>query len=345
MRFWKSPILVGLALATVGCSNTKTDCSTGSESTYLHKYGVRVHPRYGDDRGRNGQMMTTMPDGAVVTQSYTGGHLDGECTYTFPNSNQVYKLELYKNNCLEKESSFYQTGIPKETCEWNGPNKCRLSSWYETGTPRSIEEYQDGLLMFGEYFTTNNLRDSWVYNGDGERVTRRNDGSFDCVDVFSKGQHATRTYFFHGKGPREIISFKDGYVHGERKTFYPDGTPCASESWEQGRKNGITIVYQHGQPYAEVPYVDGKKQGVEKRYSDGQLCQEVSWHDDQMHGVTTTYVGEAVQKDWFYKGRCTSPSNFESYTKTPQTRAAKAECAYFKPGDSPQEATQWIREK
>lgn len=321
MRFRNLPVLLGVALLATACSNTtckkSVPCQTDNgcvDQAYVHKYGVRVRPDYWVDRGQNGQIVSTMRDGVVVSQSYCAGELHGESSYSFPNSNKICKSEVYKNNDLHKENEFYHSGAPKQSCEWTGPNCCTVSCWYECGTPRCIEKFEDGRLLIGEYFNLNGQRDSWVYNGEGERLTRDCNGCFLCCDEFYGGEVVRRTYYFPRKGPCEIISFMDGVPHGERKTFYPDGSPCSIESWENGRQNGTTVIFQNGERYAEIPYLDGKKNGIERRYADGyNLSQEVTWYNDQMHGPTYTFAGDSTQTDWFYKGRMTSRSNFESY--------------------------------
>lgn len=314
MQLRNIPNLIGLALLTAACNPPTCSPNDCVDQTYVHKYGVRVRPDYWVERGQNGQVISTMRDGVMVTQSYNAGELHGESCYTFPNSSKVAKSEYYENNSLLKENEFYPSGVLKETCEWTGPKSCTVTCWYECGTPRCVEKFEDGRLLSGKYYNTKNQCDSWVYNGEGERFSRDCNGHFICHDDFLGGAVIRRTYYYPSKGPKEIISFSEGVPHGERKTFYPDGSPCSIESWENGRQNGTTVIFQNGERYAEVPYLDGKRNGIERRYADGHnLSQEVTWYNDQMHGPTFTYVGDSVQTDWFYKGRITSRSNFESY--------------------------------
>jgi antitoxin component YwqK of YwqJK toxin-antitoxin module len=319
MRFQMFSALLGAVVLT-GCTN-ETVCSPDDciDQVYVHKYGVKVRPDYWTEKGRNGQIVNTMRDGVVVTQTYCAGELHGETCYTYPNSPKVCRSEIYKNNQLEAENQFYPSGQAKRRSEWTGPNQKTVTCWYECGTPRCVEKIEDGRLLSGEYFTKQHHRDSWVYNGEGERVSRDWNGRYVCLDEFCGGEVIRRTYFYPSKGPREIISFMNGVPHGERKTFYPDGSPCSTESWECGRQNGTTVIYQNGERYAEIPYLDGKKNGLERRYADGyNLSQEVTWYDGQMHGPTYTYAGDCIQTDWFYKGRMTSRSNFESYDYPPR---------------------------
>lgn len=319
MRFLNISLL-GMSLFATACTHTareSDECFNANEcvdQVYIHQYGVRVRPDYWSERGKNGQIVSTLRDGVVVTQSYSGGELHGECSYTYPNTNKVCRSEVYENNVLQKETHYYRSGAPKQTSEWTSPNCKTISCWYECGAPRCVEKFEDGHLLMGEYFNKKGDRDSWVYNGNGERLSRDSNGYFLSHDEFHGGELCRRTYLYPTKGPREIVCLKDGIPHGERKTFYPDGSPCSIETWENGHQNGNTVIFQNGERYADIPYLDGKKNGIEKRYIDGaHLSQEITWFNDQMHGPTFTYVGESVQTDWFYKGKMTSRSNFESY--------------------------------
>lgn len=313
MRIYSYLFLLSIAFFTSGCG-TKACDNECEERVYVHKYGVRVRPDYWVDKGQSGQVISTMRDGVIITQSYCAGELHGECNYTYPNSGKVHRSEIYNRNVLEKENTYYPSGAPEKTCEWLSPNSYTVTTWYEWGSPHSVEKFEDGRLLCGEYFTGINERDSWVYDGAGERITRDCKGNFICMDEFNGGELYRRTYYYPNKGPREVISFMNGVPHGERKTYYSDGSPCTTESWEHGRQNGTMVIFQNGEKYSEVPYFDGKKNGIERRYADGyNLSQEVTWYNNQMHGPTYTYVGDCIQTDWFYKGRMTSQSNFESY--------------------------------
>lgn len=171
MHIMNIPLLTMLSLMTMACS---TPCTTDDciDKAYVHKYGVRVRPDYWMERGKNGQVISTMRDGVIVTQTYNAGELHGESCYTFPNSNKVAKSEQYRDNKLHEQTEFYTSGAPKETCVWTTPTCNTVTCWYECGTPRCVEKFEDGRLLSGEYYNIKNKRDSWVYNGEGERFTR-----------------------------------------------------------------------------------------------------------------------------------------------------------------------------
>jgi len=314
MRFKFIYLGSALALLSTGCQKQCCESDCYVDQQYYHKYGAPLQPDDWCQRGSNGQVITTLRDGVVCKQTYANGELHGESTYTYPNSQQVQRVEVHSNDQLVKQNSFHVSGIPEKSVEYSTPDIRTETTWYESGHPRSIEKYKNGFLISGEYFNTQNLRDSWVNEGNGERLTRDPYGTFLSLDTFRGGQLVSQTLYYPNKTPKEIIPFQNGQVHGERKTYYPGGDPMTIEGWANGLQNGTTIIFQNGEKYAEVPYVAGKKNGVERRFRDGSVVtQEITWVNDKMHGPMYTYVGESTQTDWYYNGRLTTRSNFESF--------------------------------
>lgn len=284
------------------------------EQKCVHKYGIEVQPEYWVDCGRNGQLITTQRDGIVIKQSYANGMLNGTSTYTFPHSEQPQKVEVYDNDALVSRVIYQPTGMPINSIEYSAPDSWSETVWYDTGNPKSVEKYERNLLLSGDYYNLQNKRDTWVCNGFGERITRDNFGCVESVDNFRGGELVLKTIPYPNGAPKEIIPFAEGVVHGERKTFYPGGEPMTIEFWNNGQQNGLTTVFQNGEKYAEVPYLGGKKNGLERRFRDGSvLSQEITWCNDQMHGPSFTYSGDSYQTDWFYNGRLSTRSNFESF--------------------------------
>lgn len=310
----KNLFLSALAALAFNSCHRVVQIEMPPEQTYVHKYGLEVEPDYWCESGQNGCIITKMRDGVTVTQTFANGMLNGDASYTFPHQTQVQRREFYENDNLIKQTIYLPSGVPLESTEYDSPTIWTTTVWYENGHPKAIEKFDRNLLVTGKYYNMQNQKDSWVYNGMGERMSRDSEGHLISLDTFRGGELVEKTFFHPNMCPKEIISFACGKVHGERKTYYPGGDPMAFEVWTEGKKNGTTIIFQNGEKYAEVPFLDGKKNGVERRFRDGSVVtQEITWYEDKMHGPTYTYVGDAIQSDWFYNGRLTSRSNFESY--------------------------------
>jgi uncharacterized lipoprotein NlpE involved in copper resistance len=73
-----------LTLSIVGCKNSSQKDVV--KETYLHKYGVPVAKEDWSRNGKDGQVVQLHSDGITITRTYQKGILDGEITYTFPNS-------------------------------------------------------------------------------------------------------------------------------------------------------------------------------------------------------------------------------------------------------------------
>jgi antitoxin component YwqK of YwqJK toxin-antitoxin module len=284
------------------------------DQTYHHRYGMEVAPDHWYKSGCSGQVITSLRDGINVSQTYLNGMLNGEATYTFPNSTQIESRLMYHDDVVVSEMRYGPSGAPRYSKEYSGPEIWTETHWYESGQPKSVEKYERGLLINAEYYTPDHQKDSWVYAGEGERVTRDDWGNFVSLDAFRGGELTSTTTRHSNGSTHEITPYAAGRIHGERKSYYPGGDPMAIEVWLNGERTGVTQIFQNGEKYADVPYLVGKKNGIERRYRDGAIVsQEVSWADDKMHGPMHTYVGDSVQTDWFFRGRLTSRANFESF--------------------------------
>jgi antitoxin component YwqK of YwqJK toxin-antitoxin module len=242
--------------------------------------------------------------------------LEGESTYTFPYGSQIQSVEVYSKGQLISQTIYDVTGMPQHAVVNSNDEIRTMTTWYPNGSPKSIERYDHHLLITGDYYTSDNQRDSWIYDGNGERITRDSEGNCISLDTYSCGQLVLKTHYYPSGHPMEIAQYMDGVLHGERKTFYQGGEPTAIETWNLGQQSGTTVTFQNGEKYAEIPYLANKKNGLERRFRDGSIVtQEITWHDNQMHGPTFTYTGdnETMICDWFYKGRLTSKSNYDSF--------------------------------
>lgn len=324
-RFFSLVGLAALSITVTACGGGRgnyQDCNVVGE-TYVHKYGVAVPSDYWASSGEHGAVISTMADGVVVSRGYSSGTLDGETTYTYPHSSQIQKSESYQMGILVKETEFFFDGTPKRETVYNSPSPGMRSigTWYLSGTPRSIEHYTDDQLVSGQYFTSLNQRDALVENGQGSRLMRDDYGQLIATDTVENGQMVLRQTYHPNGSPRETIPYQNEQVYGVKRTYQPAGEPDTVEQWVNGQQEGVSVVYQHGEKFAEVPYVNGEKHGIEYRYRDGKTrVQDVSWNSGQMHGPTTTYVGDTMKTEWYYKGRVTTKADYEFMTNKPVVR-------------------------
>lgn len=261
------------------------------DETYVHKYGMEVTPQEWQTRGEHGQRITTLKNGVTVTENYSFGQLDGPTTYTFPYSSTIQRIETHQQGELIQEELSNLDGKPYQKVEYLGNNSKKVTKWYDQGHPQSVEELDGDILVKGEYYTLQGAQESQVVDRNGERTNRDLTGKLLSRDTIVGGHLYERTTLWPNNTPKEVISYKNGVIHGHRRTFSEDGAPQADEIWVDGLQSGITTLYVNGEKYAEVPYRNGVKIGVEKRYKDGsKLFEEITWIDGKQDGPSRTYL-------------------------------------------------------
>jgi len=319
--------LITLNFMTTSCVRDNSEMVPPSttavvDETYVHKYGVAVPSDFWTKSGENGAVITAMGDGTVITRTYNAGLLDGETSYSYPHSSQTQKIEMYNNGTLLSVTEYYFSGSRQNETKFDSPVGMKtVSTWYLSGTPRSIEIYNGELLSSGEYFNINNNLDSSVDGSEGTRLVRDDYGQLISTDSIKKGLLALRTTYHTNNSPKEMIPYKNGVVDGSKQSFLPAGEPDTIEQWSDGQQHGTTTIYQHGEKFAEVPYNNGVKNGMEQRYRNGQeVVKEVSWQNGQLHGPSTTYVGDTATTDWYYKGSPTTKNDYDFMVTRPVVR-------------------------
>ena len=316
----KTILKISLALATMvgitSCHRREGSRHDVVYETYVHRYGVEVPQDNWTSSGKHGQVISTLKNGVVVCKSYNSGILEGNTTYSYPHSETIEKVQEYIQGILTKETCHYFSGAPKQEILIKGANKRSITHWYENGIPQSQEDYENGLLIKGNYFNPHHQLESEVVNRDGTRIIRDNYGIILSTDTIKNGEMVLRTTYHPNGNPRALTPYVNGVIEGQRKTFLPGGEPNSSETWLNGIQEGITVVFQNGEKHAEVPYVRGDINGVERRYRDGtNVIQEITWMDNMRHGPTTTYVGNTANTEWFFQDRKMSKSQYDIQTR------------------------------
>lgn len=304
-----------LALTTTGCMTRKElvrDQVVVSE-TYTHRYGVEITPDDWSSRGESGKVTSNLANGVVVSKTYDAGVLEGDTTYTFPHQSAIEKVEVYSQNTLTQETVNYPSGNPQKQIQHRSPTNQVVYTWYENGTPLSIEEYEDGWLVSGEYHNPDHQVEGTVENRQGTRVNRDHYGIVLSVETIENGQVAMQTLYHPNQAPKSLTPYVNGKVDGIQKTFLPGGEPNTIETWVAGIQEGETTIFLNGEKYAVIPYHLGRKDGVEKRFKDGaDVVQEIYWVSDMRHGPSHSYVDGTVATDWYYEGSPVSKIKYDA---------------------------------
>ncbi|MCP5469085.1 MAG: toxin-antitoxin system YwqK family antitoxin [Chlamydiales bacterium] len=282
------------------------------KSTYIHKYGVPVTQEEWNRQGKDGKVVQLHKDGVTTSKGYAGGALHGECTYSFPNTSTLAKIEIYENGSLVSRKTNFPSGIPQTEESFEKELIASRNVWFEDGTPQIVESYSQGLLTSGEYRSPINNIEARVKGGEGTRIVRSSEGVLLAKESIEGGRRAERVDYYPSGDPQAITPYQNDHIHGTRLTFAPGGLPNTVEQWAYDLQEGITTVYQNGEKVAEVPYLHGKREGVEKKFRDGTiLVEEMTWKNDRPHGIRTIYVDGARQTDYFHQGEIVSRPTYE----------------------------------
>lgn len=300
---------------TASCAQRDYDGDVVDEQ-YVHQYGVEVPRYHWEESGQNGQVIKTLKDGVVCSQTYNCGLLEGETTYTYPNSTQIEKVEVYSQDKLRKETIYYYSGQPRTEVTYHPSEPTVKREWYENAQLKSFEKVSGDLMVYAEYYDTQGHRISNVQEGDGQRIVRDNYGIMVMSDTFKDGKVEYRTNFYPNGSPKEITPYLNGCVEGLRKTYYPGGEPNTIETWVGGKQEGITTIFSEGQKAQEIPYTDGLKNGRGKVFKDGAIViQEPTWKDDMLHGPCMTTIDGRKLTEWYYKGKKVTKGYYDSFAQ------------------------------
>ncbi|MBN4066530.1 hypothetical protein JYU14_00395, partial [Simkania negevensis] len=306
--------LATLAILTgQGCQIQKNP-SKMAKQTFLYKYGVPVSEREWNTRGKIGKVITTLNNGITISRSYSKGVLEGDTTQTFPHTNTVESIKTYENGTLIKEKINFVSGAPMR--EINHPSSAEsvVTIWYNSGSPSSIEYYNNNRLISGEYFNVRNEVESTVAEGNGTRANRDPFGSLLSRDSFTEGRITESITYHDDNTPSSITPYYENIVHGTKKTFYLNGSPKTIEEWSNGRQSGLTTLFKNGVKVAEINYRRGKKDGIERRFDEyANLIAEINWINDERHGATNTFFSGEVTTDWFLENYPVSKLTYDQY--------------------------------
>lgn len=293
------------------CQNCNS-CGDVVSQTYVHKYGFDLSEEEWMERAQDGQVVTVLKTGVKVARSFENGQLHGTTTYTFPNSSVIEKSLTYDAGVLLKETLNDSRGMPISEQVYEFDNRTIITFWDEKGTPLSIEEYEDEVLVDGKYFTTNHELEGKVEGGNGQRVKRDRAGALLSRDRMENGQIASRTTYHPNGEIHTVSNYQGNELHGEQLKFTALGRPLMKLNWNHGVLDGLKIVYRNGIKIAEIPYNNGQRHGKEKHFDDlGYLTAEIEWRNDKKHGCSLFHGEEESQTQWFYKGQTVSFDRFE----------------------------------
>ncbi len=309
-------IIASLALATAcnGPYGPQDDEQRVIKQSYVHKYGVETDSKDWQERGGDGQVITTQKNGVTVSQRYVDRVLQGESTYTFPHSASIEKIAVYENGELLSETSHFPSGTKRMSTQYDPdrPENLIISQWYENGVQRSREAYINDQLDEGTYYNHAGEVENTIAQGSGTRLERDDLGLLLSSDKFYNGELVESKFYYSNGSLKEFIPYHKGNIDGVRKFYFVAGDPQKFEEWHDGQQTGIVTMFINGEKYAEIPYENGVKSGIEKRYRDGEfVVEEITWMKGKQHGTYVTHIGNETAIDWYFHDKRVSKTQFD----------------------------------
>lgn len=300
---------VGVLLSSCGKDNQDNPVVS---QRYVHKYGYAVSQEEWEANRYPGQVITHLTNGVSIAATYENGVKHGPCTHTFPHSQTVEKYFLYNQGALVKETLYDDRGMPQKELVQLSPSRRSITVWFTEGSPLSIEEYAGEELLEGQYCTLNNEVESRVEKGNGLRIRRDQNGLLLGKDLFDRGYLVKSETFFPNGAPETLVQFKQGKLHGEKRSYAQTGEPLLIEEWVNGRLHGKSTYFKNGMKYLEISFLDGMKNGVETHFIDGEeISQQISWENDKRHGPAVFYIESIPQTQWYYDGQVVHKSRYD----------------------------------
>ena len=102
---------------------------------------------------------------------------------------------------------------------------------------------------------------------------------------------------------KEEGDLKDGLLSGGWIYWNQDGNKYSEETYKEGYKEGVFILYRNGQKHREGGYLDRKKHGLFTEWFDnGQKKQEGSFKEGRLSGSWIYWDEEGIMyKEETYK--------------------------------------------
>jgi antitoxin component YwqK of YwqJK toxin-antitoxin module len=278
-----------------------------SENTF--KDGKRVGPWkfYYKSGTLNSETLYKGEKGESISRGYyESGELRSETPYKYRKMDGVSKY-YYKSGKLWSELLYKDDKAEGLMKEYYEDGKLMRESPYKEGKLEGVlrQYFKDAVL---EVQYKNGIAESGfcvIENGErnplsGDDLTAIN--SERRVNCGTADEPAVTMKFYDEDGNiRDIDTVWDNVsetmldsggkpVTGTEKYFNENGTIRAERTYKDGKRDGVSKIYNNGALIIEMPFKNGKKEGVLKLYDkNGKLGSERSYKNDLADGLSRSY--------------------------------------------------------
>lgn len=271
---------------------------------------------------------------------YVGGIMQGTSLYYFPSGIVQCQIPYVKNMEEGDRIEFYPNGLEKSKTHFlKGVRAGRSFGYFKNTQPAWVEEYTEGLLLKGIYYTPQGDRIAEVEDGRGIQA-RYEENALSFLLEVRQGVPEGGVKKFNPKGDLiATYSIKNGKKHGEEIAYFrpesgdTERKPKLSIQWDQGAIHGIVKTwYPSGQLQSQREYVRNQKSGptcawykngslmLIEEYEEGAIVKGAYYKKNQndpvstiLNGSGTAYIydedGSFVRKIPYVKGKPNDPED------------------------------------
>jgi antitoxin component YwqK of YwqJK toxin-antitoxin module len=281
-------------------------------------------------------------DGHLLAKiPYDKGVMEGTCQYFYPSGAVQRQIPYFKNMEEGDLLEFFANGAIKSRTRYEkGVRKGKSLGFFENNAKAWEEEYADGLLMKGMYYTPKGEPLVEVEDGRGLQAHFNGDHLAILMEI-RQGAAEGIVKKFTPKDELQTVYFtKCGRKHGEEINYYlpqekdQEPKPKLSIQYEQGSIHGIVKTwYRNGQLQSQKEYSRNQKLGpacawykngvlmfVEEYEEGGRLQKAAYYKKNQKEPVSTIMNGNGVaylydeegvflKKITYVKGKPTDPED------------------------------------
>jgi len=240
--------------------------------------------------------------------NYDNGALNGTTVYFFP-SGEKKKSVSYQRNLIHGElCTYFEGGALKSKTDYTQGKKSGASlGYWQNEKPSYFEEYNDGKILTGVYYSPSGALTSEIQGGSGYR-TFFIDGVLHETQEFRNGilDGLVERYDCYGEIERQIY-MKNGMRQGEEVEYYKinqassniESRKKLSIGWDEDMIHGIVKTwYPNGKLETQKEYYQNKKNGT--------AC---GWFSDGNVMFIEEYEKDLLEKGTYYKQHQKSPTS------------------------------------
>lgn len=267
------------------------DIVDGAEQTWLFDGYCNVWDE-------NGRLQASIP--------YTSGQLEGVSTYYHTNGIIWKNVPYHKNKIHGTFDIFQEDGsLLQRTNYQNGLKEGESLRYWCEGQLAVSEDYCDGHLATGRYFSLDGQCIAQIDEGKGTRAIFSRDGLAELHTYINGIQDGQIQVFDKHNRIIKIYHMKNDVKQGEEILYYDAPrlkkvlTPKISISWFDGKMQGLVKTwYPNEMLESQKEMSNNKKNGLSSVwYEDGSLMMIEEYNADKL-----------VKGEYYLKGETTSVS-------------------------------------